>query len=210
MNPKIDEYINSATLWQEEMKLLREIILSCGLTEEWKWRIPCYTMDDNNIVMIQAFKKYCALGFFKGSLLKDPNGILVKPGENTQGGRQIRFANVIEMESMKDTVKAYIFEAIEVEKAGMKVAPKKEGVEMPEELKTKFVEMPALKASFESLTPGRQRAYIMHFSAAKQSKTRDARITKNIERILSGKGLNDCICGMSKKMPNCDGSHKFI
>ncbi|MED4205412.1 DUF1801 domain-containing protein [Neobacillus mesonae] len=210
LNPKVDEFIDKAQKWQEEMKKLRMIILDCGLEEELKWRIPCYTFQKNNIVIIQGFKDYFALGFFKGGLLKDANGILSKPGENTQAGRLIRFTNVIEIAEMEPIVKAYIQEAIEVENAGLKVEIKKEPITIPEELQNKLEQLPDFKTAFETLTPGRQRAYILYFSAPKQSKTRTARVEKYMQRILDGKGLNDCTCGLSQKPPNCDGSHKSI
>lgn len=210
LNPKVDEFIDKAQKWQEEMKKLRMIILDCGLEEELKWRIPCYTFQKNNIVIIQGFKDYFALGFFKGALLKDANGILSKPGENTQAGRQIRFTNVQEIAEMEPIVKAYIKEAIEVENAGLKVEIKKEPITIPEELQNKLEQLPDFKTAFETLTPGRQRAYILYFSAPKQSKTRTARVEKYMQRILDGKGLNDCTCGLSQKPPNCDGSHKSI
>lgn len=210
LNPKVDEFIDKAQKWQEEMKKLRMIILDCGLEEELKWRIPCYTFQKNNIVIIQGFKDYFALGFFKGALLKDANGILSKPGENTQAGRQIRFTNVKEIAEMEPIVKAYIQEAIEVENAGLKVEIKKEPITIPEELQNKLEQLPDFKTAFETLTLGRQRAYILYFSAPKQSKTRTARVEKYMQRILDGKGLNDCTCGLSQKPPNCDGSHKSI
>ncbi|WCK55998.1 YdeI/OmpD-associated family protein [Aneurinibacillus sp. Ricciae_BoGa-3] len=210
MNPKVDVYLSKAKKWQEEMEKLRMIILDCGLSEELKWRIPCYTFQKNNIVMIQGFKEYCALGFFKGALLNDANGILIKPGENTQAGRQIRFTNVREIVEMEPILKAYIYEAIEVEKAGLKANFKKNPEPIPEEFQNKLDEIPALKTAFDALTPGRQRAYILYFSAPKQSKTRESRVEKCMQQILNGKGLNDCTCGLSQKQPYCDGSHKYI
>jgi len=192
MNPKVDAYINKAQKWQKEMKKLRMVILDCGLTEELKWGKPCYVFGKSNIVVIQAFKEYCAILFFKGVLLNDPNGVLVKMGDNTRVGRQIRFNNVREIVGIEPILKAYIFEAIEVEKAGLKVTLKKapEPV-LPVELKNKLDKSPALKTAFKALTPGRQRAYIFYFSAPKQGKTREARIEKYVGRILEGKGMND-------------------
>jgi uncharacterized protein YdeI (YjbR/CyaY-like superfamily) len=192
MNPKVDVYISKAQKWQEEFEKLRMIILDCGLTEELKWRAPCYTFQKSNIVIIQGFKEYCALMFFKGALLNDANGILIKPGESTQAGRQIRFTNAREIVEMEPILKAYIYEAIEVEKAGLKVNFK-ETTEfiIPEEFQNKLDEIPALKTAFDALTPGRQRAYILHFSAPKQSKTRVSRVEKCMQQILNGKGLND-------------------
>lgn len=191
-NPKVDGYFGSAKKWQKEMKRLRPIILGCGLTEELKWDHPCYTFQESNVVIIQGFKNYCALLFCKGALVKDPNGILVQQTENVQAARQIRFTNVREIVEMEPVVKAYIHEAIEVEKGGLEVKYKKTSeFSIPEELQRKFDESPAFKAAFSALTPGRQRGYILHFSAAKQSKTREARIEKWKKQILKGKGLND-------------------
>jgi uncharacterized protein YdeI (YjbR/CyaY-like superfamily) len=191
LNPKVDGYLSRAQKWQEEMKQLRTIILDCPLTEELKWGKPCYTFQDSNIVIIQGFKEYCALLFCKGVLLKDAHGILVKVGEHTQAARQIRFTNVREIAAQEPAVKAYILEAIAVEKAGLKVVYKRNPEPIPEELQTKFAELPALKKAFTALTPGRQRAYILYFSAAKQSITRESRIEKCLPQILKGKGLNE-------------------
>jgi uncharacterized protein YdeI (YjbR/CyaY-like superfamily) len=192
MNPKVDDYVGKEKKWQEEFINLRTIILECGLTEELKWNKPCYTFQHNNIVILQGFKEYCALMFFKGALLSDPNGILIRPGENSQAQRQIRFTNVQEIMDMKAILKDYVNRAVEVEKAGLEVNFKKtEEFSLPDELQKKFDELPTLKTAFEALTPGRQRAYILYFSKAKQSKTREARIEKYIQKILGGKGLND-------------------
>jgi len=190
MNPKVDGYLSKVKKWQEEMEKLRMIILDCQLTEELKWGIPCYTFQKSNMVIIQGFKEYCALMFCKGALLNDSNGILKKPGENTQAARQIRFTNVREIVEMEPILKAYIYEAIEAEKAGLKVNFKTELI-FPEELQKKLDEIPALKAAFDALTPGRQRAYNLYFSAPKQSKTRESRVEKCMQQILNGKGLND-------------------
>lgn len=192
MNPKVDDYLNESIKWQEERGKLREIILACHLTEELKWKKPCYTYEKSNIVIIQAFKDYCALMFFKGALLNDPDGILIKPGENSQAQRQVRFTTIDEIVELESVLKAYITNAIEVEKKGLEVEYKKTAdFSIPEELTNKFNESPALKTSFEALTPGRQRAYILYFSKAKQSKTRESRIEKYMQHILDGKGLND-------------------
>jgi uncharacterized protein YdeI (YjbR/CyaY-like superfamily) len=192
MNPKVDVYLSKAKKWQEEMEKLRMIILDCQLTEELKWGKPCYTFQKSNIVLIVGFKEYCALIFCKGALLNDTNGILIKPGENTQAGRQIRFTNVREIVEMEPILKAYIYEAIEVEKAGVKVNFKVQTeLIYPEEFQKKLDKNPALKAAFEALTPGRQRAYNLYFSAPKQSKTRESRVAKCLRQILNGKGLND-------------------
>jgi uncharacterized protein YdeI (YjbR/CyaY-like superfamily) len=191
MNPKVDIFLKQNPKWREETKMLRRIALGCGLTEELKWAKPCYTFQESNVVVIQGFKEYCALLFCKGALLKDKKGILVKPGENTQGSRQIRFTSSKEIGEMESVVKAYITEAVVAEKAGLQVVYKKNPEPVPEELKKKFEANPALKTAFFALTPGRQRAYILIISAAKQSATRVARIEKYTRQILSGKGLND-------------------
>jgi len=192
MNPKVDEYLRKAKRWQKEFEKLRMIILDCGLTEELKWGCPCYTFEKSNIVLIHGFKEYCALLFFKGALLKDPKGILIQQTENVQAGRQIRFTNAREIVKMKTVLKAYVHEAIEVEKAGFKVKYKKTSeFKIPEEFQNTLDETPALKRAFDALTPGRQRAYLFYFSQPKQSKTRSARIEKSMDQILNGKGLND-------------------
>jgi uncharacterized protein YdeI (YjbR/CyaY-like superfamily) len=191
MNAKVDAYLRDAQKWQEETKKLRMTALECGLTEELKWNKPCYTFRNSNVVIIQGFKESCALLFCKGALLKDPKGILEKPGENSQEARRIRFTSVREIVGMKSILKAYIHEAIEAEKAGLEVKFKKRPEPTPKELQDKLDDIPALKTAFEALTPGRQRGYILYISAAKQSKTREARAEKYMRRILSGKGLND-------------------
>jgi uncharacterized protein YdeI (YjbR/CyaY-like superfamily) len=192
MNPKVDWYFNKNAEWEEEIRKLREIVLDCDLNEELKWGCPCYTFKKHNIVLIHVFKEYCALLFFKGALLKDDDGILVQQTKNVQAARQIRFTNMKEIVKMERTVKGYIYQAIDAEKAGLKVALKKTAeFEMPEEFEQKLRTMPALKKAFHALTPGRQRGYLLHFSSAKQAKTREARIEKNVERILEGKGIDD-------------------
>lgn len=192
MNPRVDFFFSKANKWQEEFEKLRMIVLDCQLTEELKWGVPCYTFQERNIVLIHGFKEYCALLFFKGALLNDANRILFQQTENVQAGRQVRFTNVREIVELENVLKAYIYEAIEVEKAGLKVNFKKTTEFMiPEELQNKLNEIPALKTAFEALTPGRQRAYILYFSAPKQSKTRESRIEKCMQQILDGKGLND-------------------
>ncbi|GLC89648.1 YdeI/OmpD-associated family protein [Lysinibacillus piscis] len=210
-NPKVDEFLSKATVWKEEFELLRKIVLDCELTEDFKWMHPCYTLNKKNIVLIHGFKDYCALLFHKGALLQDNEGILVQQTENVQAARQLRFVNLQEIIGMEPIIQAYIHEAIEVEKAGLKVEKKKEvEIVIPEELQHKFEEVPALQAAFEGLTPGRQREYIFHFTQAKRPQTREARIENNMQRILNGKGLSDCVCGHSKRLPNCDGSHKHF
>jgi len=192
MNPKVDFYFLKAAKWQEELEHLRTIILDCGLDEELKWGCPCYTWEESNIVLLHVFKAYCAVLFFKGALLKDAKGILIQQTKNVQVARQVRFTNVGEIVKMKTTLKAYIKEAIEVEKAGLKVELKKTAeFAMPKEFKNKLDEDAGLKAAFKALTPGRQRGYLLYFSAPEQSKTRDARIEKSRQRIFDGKGWNE-------------------
>src|SRR6266487_1817370 len=192
MNPKVDWFFRKAEKWQEEFEKLRMIILDCGLTEELKWGVPCYTFEKRNIVLIHEFKEYCALLFVKGALLNDAKGILITQTENTQAARQIRFTNVREIVKMKPILRTYIYEAIEVEKAGLKVNFKKTTeFKIPEEFQKKLDETPALKKAFAALTPGRQRGYLFYFSQPKQSKTRESRVEKCKQQILNGKGLND-------------------
>jgi uncharacterized protein YdeI (YjbR/CyaY-like superfamily) len=192
MNPQVDFFFSKAKKWQEEFKKLRMIVLNCPLAEELKWGVPCYTFQKNNIVLIHGFKEYCALLFFKGALLKDAKGILIRQTENVQAARQIRFTNVREIGKMAPVLKAYIHEAIEVEKAGLKVNYKKTTeFKIPEEFQNKLDEIPALKTAFDALTPGRQRAYIFYFSQPKQSKTRESSVEKCMRQILNGKGLTD-------------------
>ena len=206
MNPQVDQYLMvgcgrcplggtpncKVHAWPAELAKLRTILLDCGLTEEVKWKVPCYTFQGNNVVVMSALKEYCSLGFFKGALLTDPHEILDKPGENTQAARLIRFTSVQQIAALEPIVKAYLAEAIAVEKAGLTVAFKQiEEFDIPEELVDKFDEVPDLRAAFEALTPGRQRGYLLHFSAPKQAKTRAARIEKYREQIFAGKGLHD-------------------
>jgi uncharacterized protein YdeI (YjbR/CyaY-like superfamily) len=198
MNPKVDFYFTKASKWQEELEKLRTIVLESGLSEELKWGVPCYTYspsgdkDKSNIVLIHMFKEYCALLFVKGALLKDAHGVLIQQTENVQAARQIRFTNVKEITKMRSIIKSYIKEAMEVEKAGLKVNFKKATeFKIPEEFQHKLTKMPTLKTAFNALTPGRQRAYLLYFAVPKQSKTREARIEKCTKQILNGKGLND-------------------
>ena len=191
-NPKVDFYFDKAKTWQDEINKLRTIVLDCGLDEELKWGCPCYTYQGCNIVLIHTFKEYCALLFFKGALLNDAKGILIQQTENVQAARQIRFTNIKEIVKQERILKTYIYEAIEVEKAGLKVKLKKVAeYKVPEEFQTKLNKNAALKTAFKALTPGRQRAYLLYFAAPKQSKTREARIEKSIPHIFDGKGLND-------------------
>jgi uncharacterized protein YdeI (YjbR/CyaY-like superfamily) len=211
MNQKIEDFFSSATQWQKEMELLRSLALACGLNEEFKWMHPCYTFKENNVIIIHGFKEYCAINFFKGALLQDADKLLVQQTENVQSARQLRFTNTEEIIKLEATIKAYIFEALEVEKAGLKVELKKhDDYIVPEELQHKIDNNPTFKTAYEALTPGRQRGYILHITAAKQAQTRTDRVEKCTPRILKGKGLTDCICGKSKRMPNCDGSHKYL
>ena len=192
INPRVDFFFTKAQKWQEEFEQLRTLILTCGLTEELKWGVPCYTFQKRNVVLIHGFKDYCAILFFKGALLQDANNILIQQTKNVQAGRQIRFTDVRQLVEMAPTLKAYIYEAIEVEKAGLKVAFKQTtDFIIPEEFQTKLDELPALKTAFYALTPGRQRAYIFHFSQPKQSATRASRVEKWLLPILQGKGLDD-------------------
>lgn len=190
-NPKVDFYFNKAEKWREELNQLRTILLDCGLTEVLKWGVPCYAVQQKNIVLIHAFKDYCALLFLKGALLNDEKNILVQQTENVQAARQIRFSRVGQIVEMIATLKAYIYEAVEVEKAGLEVTFKKTAeFNIPEEFQKKLDEIPALQTAFDALTPGKQRGYLLYFSAAKQAKTREARVEKYIPQILNGKGLD--------------------
>ncbi|MBI3233725.1 MAG: YdeI/OmpD-associated family protein [Bacteroidetes bacterium] len=206
MNEKVDHYLSDGCgrcslggtpeckvhLWENELVLLRTYLLDSGLTEELKWGVPCYTYKNSNILILAAFKEYCSISFFKGALLQDTNQILSQPGEHTQSARLIKFTDVKQIRKLEPTIKAYIYEAIEVEKAGLKVAFKKpEEFQIIEEFQTKLDQFPALKIAFDALTPGRQRGYLLHFSAPKQAKTRESRIEQCIPQILSGKGMND-------------------
>jgi len=200
MNPKVDFFFDKDTQWKKEFEQLRTIVLDCGLTEELKWGQPCYTYQHGNIVLIHGFKEYCALLFFKGALLNDTHGILIQQTENVQSARQVRFTNLKEIVKMERILKAYIYEAIEVEKAGLKVKLKKtKEYAIPEEFQSKLDKMPALRAAFEALTPGRQRGYLLYFSAPKQSKTRVARVEKYMKQILNGKGLEDDVPPIKRK-----------
>ncbi len=192
MNQKVDWFFQKDTKWQQEFQLLRTIVNDCGLMEELKWGVPCYTFDNNNVVLIHGFKDYCALLFHKGVLLKDTDGLLIQQTKNVQSARQLRFTSLQEITDLKPTIKAYIFEAVEVEKSGLEVKMKKTAeFEMPEEFQSALDNNSDLKTAFYALTPGRQRGYLLYFAQAKQSKTREARIEKCTEKIFKGEGLND-------------------
>lgn len=191
-NPQVDWFFNEDSQWQPAYRKLRKVILACGLTEELKWGVPCYTLDGQNVVLIHGFKEYCALLFHKGVLMKDFNAILVQQTANVQSARQIRFTSAAQVDEMKNVLKAYVQDAIDVEKSGQEVEFRKtEEFPMPLEFRVRLDEMPELKTAFDSLTPGRQRGYLLHFSGAKQAKTRAARVEKNIAKIMEGKGLDD-------------------
>lgn len=211
MNPKVDDFLSKVKQWKTELEKLRTLILECGLVEELKWGVPCYTYQKANILLIHGFKEYFAIAFFKGALLNDANCVLIQQTENVQSGRQIRFTSLKEIIKQESIIKAYIYEAIEVERLGLKVELKKtEDFSFPEELQKAFDANSKFKNAFEKLTPGRQKGYLLFFAGAKQSKTREERIEKNKKRILDGIGLNDCTCGLSQRMPNCDGSHNKL
>ena len=208
MHSDVDKFLATTDRWQEELLALREILLDCQLVEHWKWRAPCYSFGKKNIAILGDFKDCCTLGFFNGALLADPHDLLEKPGENTRSARVIRFTTLAEIQERKEILRSYIMAAIEVEKAGLKPRfDEHPQLDLPEELHAAFAQNPKLKSAFYALTPGRQRGYLLHFSGGKQSKTRSARIERYAERILDGKGLNDCVCGLSRKLPGCDGSH---
>jgi uncharacterized protein YdeI (YjbR/CyaY-like superfamily) len=208
-DPNVDEFILSADKWSAEMACLRRILLDCLLIETYKWRTPVYMVGTKNIIAIGSLKGHCALSFFNGALLQDEDNLLIKPGEHTQSGRWMKFSSVEEILAKEDFIKAYVYESIEVEKLGLKMEKPQE-IPYPEELTAIFEKNPAVKMAFEKLTPGRQRAYLMHFSDGKQSATRTARIEKNEKYILRGIGITDCVCGLTKRKPSCDGSHKAI
>jgi uncharacterized protein YdeI (YjbR/CyaY-like superfamily) len=211
IHPKVNEYLDKMSQWKPELEQLRRIVLDCGLTEELKWRQPCYTFQSNNILILGVFENYCTISFFKGVLLQDIGQLLVPPGENSQSVKMFKFTKITEILELYSTIKAYIFEVLEVEKAGLKVKFNeiKDQV-LADELIQKFKKLPDLKTAFESLTPGRQRGYNLHFTGSKNSSTRISRIEKYIPRILKGIGIQDCICGLSNRMPTCDGSHKAL
>jgi uncharacterized protein YdeI (YjbR/CyaY-like superfamily) len=211
MNESIKQYIETVKHWKEEIILLRSIVLECELTETLKWKQPCYTFQEKNVVLIGSFKNHCGLLFFKGSHVKDELHILEKPGEHTQEGRIIKLTSIQQIKDLKEGIKNYIQQSIEMEKLGKSTpATKMTDIAYSPELLLTFEENLNFKKAFDALTPGRQRAYHIYFSAAKQSVTRKERIEKYVQQILNGKGINDCTCGLSKRMPTCDGSHKFL
>ena len=206
---EVETILESEGLWQKEMRSIREILLGCGLTEEVKWRQPCYSHNGANVALIGGFKDYCSVSFFKGALLDDPENLLVAPGENTQSARLIKVTDVEEVEELRSSIVNFVEQAVENEESGVTVEFKKtEDYSVPVELQEKLDAESAFRSAFEALTPGRQRGYLLHFGGAKQSKTRASRIDKCVDRIMDGKGLRDCICGHSKRLPSCDGSHK--
>lgn len=211
MNPALHSYFSDATQWPDEIRALRSIVLECGLDEEYKWKQPCYSFQGKNVVMIAQFKNYCTLSFFKGALLSDSEKWLVAPGPNSHHVRMLRFTDVETIQNNRAAIKAYIFEALEIEKAGEQVASTaKDSMEFPEELREKMDSDPYFAQAFGALTPGRQRGYILYFSGAKQAHTRRERIERYTDKILQGKGFHDCTCGLSKRFPTCDGSHKQL
>ena len=211
MQPDIEHFLNSQLKWQKELRYLRELIVSCGFEEELKWKVPCFTYRYKNVVLIHSFKEYCAIAFFKGALLKDDHQLLIQQTEQVQSTRQLRFTSLLEIKKLEKIIKLYLFEAIEIEKAGLSVVLKKtKDYEVPLELTQTFKTDLRFKKAFEALTPGRQRGYLLHFASAKQSPTRLSRIEQCMPKILKGKGLTDCTCGLSKRLPQCDGSHKAL
>lgn len=210
MNSEVTLHLDNLKNWSEELKTLRRIVLDSGLYEEFKWKQPCYTYNDGNVLLLAGFKEFCTISFFKGVLLKDPKSVLVAPGKNSQSVRMMKFKSSKQIEEQLETIKDYIQQAIEVEKSKLKVEKTTNPEPIPVELQSKFEDNRNLKTAFEALTKGRQRGYIIYFSDAKHSKNRTSRIKKYETRILNGKGINDCVCGKSKRYPNCDGSHNSI
>lgn len=208
---EVDNYIQTSDHWNQELTELRQILLNCGLTEAFKWRTPCYMYNNTNVILLGTFKECCFISFIKGVLLKDEERLLVKAGENSQAGKLMKFFDLDSLQKNAEHIKAYVYEAIEIERLGLK-APKLDHskIELVAELEAKLADDKAFKEAFEALTPGRQRAYNIYFSGAKQASTRMGRIEKYKARILDGYGFHDCTCGFSKKMPSCDGSHKHL
>ena len=210
-HPQVDAYLLELERWKEETIQLREMMLESGLTEDWKWRQPCYTLDGENLIIIGNFKDSIVLSFLKGALLSDPESLLVRPGEHTQSGRMMKFTGLEEIRSKAHHISAYVREAIQHARAGTQIEKRPEDVsiEIPTELTQRFKDDPDFETAFMALTPGRQRAYLMYFTATQTPATRLNRIDKFRPRILNGKGMNDCVCGLSRKMPGCDGSHRL-
>lgn len=207
-NPDVDKYMRDAAQWKEEQKALRELLLDSGLVEEYKWKQPCYTLNGKNVAAIGAFKNECRIGFFKGALLKDTHNMLTSPGKNSQSSRQLVFTSVDEIRANEKAIKQYIQQAIDIEQSGKEVKMKTtDEFEKPDELIEMMNQNAAFKEAFEALTSGRQRGYILYFSGAKKSETRHSRIENSMDKIFAGKGMQDCVCGKSKKYPRCDGSH---
>jgi uncharacterized protein YdeI (YjbR/CyaY-like superfamily) len=214
MNPEVEQFFNSASQWQSAFQKLRSIVLDCGLTEELKWKQPCYTYQSGklgkgqvNVLMITGFKEFCALSFLKGVLLQDSQGLLQKPRENSHSVRYLKFTEAGQITKAESIIKSYIYEAIEVERAGLEVILEKNREPIPQELEERLNKNTDLKTAFYALAPGKQRGYILYFSAPKQSKIKTARIEQYESKILNGYGFHDCTCGLSKRMPTCDGSH---
>ncbi|MEO1527263.1 MAG: YdeI/OmpD-associated family protein [Planctomycetota bacterium] len=208
-HPEVTAFLKSIESWKRELTALRKIARDCGLNEDWKWRQPCYTHEGRNIAILSHLKSYCAISFFNGALLSNEHGRLVAPGKNSQFTRLIKFTSVAQILEAEPVLRDCIAEAIDVEKSGRKVETKPVSeYEVPDELRAKFDEDPAFRVAFESLTPGRRKGYLLHFTGAKQSKSRAARIEKYTRRIMDGKGIRDCVCGHSARFPSCDGSHK--
>lgn len=211
MNQDVNKYLTNLKKWKAELTKLREIIVECGLHEDFKWMHPCYTDQGKNIVLIHGFKNYCAILFHKGVLLKDSENILIQQTEHVQSARQIRFTDLREIIRLEPIIKQYIIEAVSIEQAGIPIEKKKTSdFKIPKELEQKFNDHPDFKKAFTNLSDGRKRGYLLHFNKPKQAKTKISRIEKNMERIKDGYGLNDCTCGLSKRKPNCDGSHKQL
>ena len=210
MSPILEPYYDNLPKWKPELLLLREICISCELKEELKWKAPCFTFEGKNILILHAFKDYFGIGFFKGALIKDINNLLQFPGENSHHSKILKFQSSQEIVSYDENIRRFIYEAIEIEKKGLKVIPEKNEKELPSELIEVFQKNTIFKQAFETLSPGKKRGYLLYFSGAKQSQTKLDRIHKMMPRILLGKGIQDCTCGLSKKMPKCDGSHKYI
>lgn len=211
MNADVEKYIENARNWSSEMRELRNLLLECGLEETYKWKQPCYTFRDKNVLIIGQFKAYCTLSFFKGSLMADPEKLMVSPGPNSQSVRMLRFTDSETIHEKRALIKSYVFEAIELEKSGAKVEKKEtKSLDIPDELQEKMDNDTVFAEAFNGLTPGRQRGYVLYFNGAKQAQTRKDRIERYTDRILKGKGFHDCVCGLSRKMPTCDGSHKQL